>query len=66
MEQPVLDSKDRSGSPSGDANLVVDVLDVMPHGLRRDPERRRHLTVRAALRQEAEDFDLAIGQVAWA
>lgn len=38
VKQTVLDGKNRSRGPGRNADLVVDMLDVMPYGLGRDPE----------------------------
>ena len=64
IQQPVLDRKNRGRRTGRDADLVVDVLDVMPDGLGRDAERRGHFAIRATLCHEAKDLDLAIGQIA--
>jgi hypothetical protein len=66
IQQPVLDRKHSSRRTGRNADLVVDVLDVMPGGLGRDAERRGHFAIRATLCHEAKDLDLAIGQIAWA
>jgi hypothetical protein len=41
------------------AELLEDVLQMLPHGARRDHERRRDLLVRLSLRHEREDLALA-------
>lgn len=64
LQQPVLDRKNRGRCTGRDADLVVDVLDVMADRLRRDAERRGHFAIRVTLRHEAKDLDLAIGQIA--
>src|SRR5262245_39990035 len=61
-QEPVLDREDRGGGARRDSELVVDVLDVMTGGLRRDAERVGHLLVRLAARDETQHFDFAIGE----
>ena len=54
--------EERGAYAGGDADLVVDVLDVVVDGLRRQDEELGHLAVRSALADQAKHLDLAIGQ----
>src|SRR5215217_5918792 len=61
-EQVVLHGEEGGGGAGGDADLVVDVLDVVPDRDLRDRERARHLLVGQAARQQAQHRDLAFAQ----
>src|SRR5262245_13797115 len=50
-QQIVLHREQRRGRPGGDADLLEDVLNVVPGGLGRDVERARDLLVGEAARQ---------------
>src|SRR5215211_2897155 len=53
VDEVMLHSEHGGRCAGGDADLGVDVLDVMARGLRRDPEQARDLPVRATARDEA-------------
>jgi len=53
-------SEQRSASACRDAGLVVDVLDVVLHGARRDAEGHRDLLGAEPAREVSEDLGLAI------
>src|SRR4051812_4530879 len=61
-DEVVLVGPDRRRGPAADTGLLVDVLDVVPHGLGRDAEIRGDLLVGLAAREHEEDLQLALGQ----
>ena len=58
-DEVVLHGEHGGGSAGRDADLRVDMLDVMARGLRRDPELTCNLSVRVPARHEAKHLDLA-------
>ena len=63
--QPVLHREQARRHPVGDADLAVDVLDVVADGLRTDDELGCDLLVRQPAHREPQDLDLAWREVAW-
>ena len=61
-DEAVLHGKQRGPGPGGDTHLAVGVLDVMVGGLGRDPEHAGDLLGLEAPGQQADHFDLALGQ----
>lgn len=57
----LLHRPQRRGGPGRDANLVVNVLDVVIGRLGRDEESIRNLTRRETAGGEAQDVNLAFG-----
>src|SRR5262249_15775427 len=66
LDEIVPHRVERRGGALRHADLLVDVLDVVAHGRRRDAERRRHLLVGESLGEVDHDLDLAVGEPAGA
>src|SRR5260221_14510004 len=63
-QQVLLHREEGGGGGRGDAELVVDVLEVMARGLHRDLERRGNLFVGEPAGHEAQDLELAVAEAA--
>ena len=61
----MLHGEERSRRAGGDADLVVDVLDVMVDGPFGDDELSGHLAVAETAREEPEHLHLPIAQAGW-
>src|SRR6266516_6670221 len=58
-EQVVLHAEEGRPGSSRDAELAVDVLDVVPDGARREVQLAGHLLVGVAAGEQAQNLDLA-------
>jgi hypothetical protein len=65
IEQVVLQREEGRARTRGDADLVVDVLNVVPDGFLGDDEPLRHLSIREAARDQTQHLYLAVTQVRW-
>src|SRR4051812_3439317 len=61
--EAVLDGEDGGTRPGAPAGLVIDAREVVLDGPRRDDELLGDLRVRQAAGAEAQDVDLAVGEV---
>ena len=64
VQQVVLDGKQGSGDPGTDADLVIDVLQVVPNGVLAQEQLPGHLSPAESAGQQAEELDLAAGKAA--
>lgn len=62
QEQIVLHGKQGSGDPSADSDLVVDVLEVVPHRVLAQKQLSSYLSSAQPSGQEAENLNLTISQ----
>ena len=62
LHEAVLKREQRRADAGRDPDLVVDVLDVVVHRLRRHEQGLRHLTVGEPTDHKTEHFDLTLGQ----
>ena len=62
LGNPILDSVNYGGGPAGDADLVVDVLQVVLDGFPADEQDLRDLGVTLALGQQAQHLGLPLRQ----
>ena len=61
-QKVVLHSKESSGCSRGDADLIVDVLDMVMNGAFRDRESFCHLAIGMPASDQPEDFDFTVTQ----
>src|SRR3954471_11480767 len=61
-DHPMLDREQRRRRARRDAELGVDVLDVVARGARRDAQLGGDLPVRAPAREQRQDLGLALGE----
>src|SRR5258708_1260479 len=61
-KEVVLHGKEGSRCPSGDINLVVDMLDVMIYGLLGDSEKPAYLLLGVSARDQSQDLHFALAE----